>query len=384
MTRNGSARGLPGTNDPLKVALLLDAFLLGGTERQFCRLAVALAADGHSVQILSLASPGPGTAEMESELTGAGVGIFYGTRGSRGVGQVVGLHRLMSRWVRMVDPDVLHAGMSRSMAVAGMLAGRPSWPPTVLSRRSLVSARRDHPATVALRRWTMGRSQAVVANADVVAKDASIHDRVPIERYRVIPNILADSAFAAVPKITITTDLPIVVSVANLREPKGHAHLLDALTRLKSQGIPFSAILVGEGDLRAHIEMAAARQQLDVRIVGSVNDVRPYLRASDVFVQSSLEEGMSNSLLEAMAAGCPIVATDVGGTKQALGDCGVLVNPGDSAALGHALRDLINDPPTARMLGMRAKDRARDFTAQASASSHVSLYREVIAASRVD
>ncbi len=98
---------------------------------------------------------------------------------------------------------------------------------------------------------------------------------------------------------------------------------------------------------------------------------------ASVFVQSSWAEGMSNSLLQAMSVGCAIVATDVGGTGEALGDAGVLVPPGDDEALGDAIAALISDSKLRAEIGMRAKDRATRFSIGAALDAHRKLYAEL-------
>jgi glycosyltransferase involved in cell wall biosynthesis len=99
-----------------------------------------------------------------------------------------------------------------------------------------------------------------------------------------------------------------------------------------------------------------------VLLPGSIVDVPGLLAAVDVFVLPSLSEGMSNALLEAMAAGRPIVATEAGGNAECLdgGNAGLLVPPGDADALGRALERLVDAPDRGRELGRRALARARD------------------------
>ena len=119
-----------------------------------------------------------------------------------------------------------------------------------------------------------------------------------------------------------------------------------------------------------------------IRFTGTVADVRPLLAAMDVFVLPSWAEGMSNALMEAMAAGRPVVATAVGGNTELVSDgrTGVLVPPGDPGAIARAVGDLLRDPDRATRLGAAARDDVtRRFGARARVAELERLYEERLA-----
>lgn len=151
------------------------------------------------------------------------------------------------------------------------------------------------------------------------------------------------------------TDKTVIGSVARLSEEKDQKNLLSAFEIVKS-AIPDAFLLfVGDGPMREDIELEINRKNLsnDVHITGFVQDVRKYLGSMDLFVLSSKREGLPLSILEAMAAGLPVVATDVGGNHEVIvnGKTGLLVPSGDSAALADAIIDVFSKIETLKRLG---------------------------------
>jgi glycosyltransferase involved in cell wall biosynthesis len=153
---------------------------------------------------------------------------------------------------------------------------------------------------------------------------------------------------------------PVVGTVGRLESRKGHDVLLAAIDRLRGRRPPPQLVVVGEGpageDLRRQVR--ALGLGADVRFTGTLEDVRPVLAATDVFALPSREEGMSNALMEAMAASRPVVATDVGGNGEVLdhGRLGLLVPPDDAMALGDAIGSLLDDPSRAAAFAGAAHD----------------------------
>jgi glycosyltransferase involved in cell wall biosynthesis len=154
----------------------------------------------------------------------------------------------------------------------------------------------------------------------------------------------------------------LIVSVGNLYPVKGHQHLIDAVALLCARHGRVHVAISGRGDLADALRSRANACGVGnrVHLLGLRDDVPAVLAAADIFVQPSLSEGLPLALLEAMFAGRPIVATDVGdvGVALAHGDAGMLVEPGNAAALAAALDVLLTDRALARRLGARAAQRA--------------------------
>ncbi len=151
---------------------------------------------------------------------------------------------------------------------------------------------------------------------------------------------------------------------ANLRPVKGLDVLLDAATRLSGEYADLVFQVAGEGEMRGPLEETARERGLGGRfqLLGLVSDVPAFLGGLDVAVLCSRSEGMSNALLEYMAAGRAIVATAVGAAPDLIEDGvhGLLVPPGDAGRLADAIATLMRRPELARRLGEAARRRARD------------------------
>jgi glycosyltransferase involved in cell wall biosynthesis len=121
----------------------------------------------------------------------------------------------------------------------------------------------------------------------------------------------------------------LIGNISGLREIKGVRLFVDAAIEACRRNPLLIFMLVGEGELRSELEEKIHGQRLEksIRLMGAAEDVRPYLAAFDIAVLCSHAEGFSNSLLEYMASGVPVIATDVGGNREALGDCGLLIRP---------------------------------------------------------
>jgi glycosyltransferase involved in cell wall biosynthesis len=165
---------------------------------------------------------------------------------------------------------------------------------------------------------------------------------------------------AAKARFGFAPDRPVVGTVGRLEWRKGHDVLLAAAERLRARRPAPQLLVVGDGPASDELRRQAAALGLggDVRFTGTLDDVRPALAAMDLFALPSREEGMSNALMEAMAAGRPIVATDVGGNGEVLdgGRLGVLVPSADAFALADAVAALLDDPARATALGAAAHD----------------------------
>lgn len=368
---------MPADRTPLRIGIVIDQLELAGTELQFSRLAVALTQKDCTVAMMVLGRVSPDAGELVTEILRAGVLLEVQGR-SLSAREIPSCLAAVRRWQALNNFDVVQAAMSWSGIVCGILAIRRSNQPVVASRRSLVSERSDTRAAATMRRIAIGRSDLVIANSTAVALDSSVCEGISIGRFAVIPNMLADNAFENPETAAIDTSYPVVVSVANLREPKGHLTLVDACRRLGLMGTRVTLVLVGEGPLHGEIGRVAEAEGVDVRLVGKVDDPRKYLARADLFVQSSDAEGSSNALMEAMAAGCGIVATNVGGTAEALGGCGELVPPRDPQALAEAMGTLLESRSNREELGRRARKRARAFSTNDAAQAHIAVFRKLL------
>jgi len=193
----------------------------------------------------------------------------------------------------------------------------------------------------------------IIANSRAVRADVLRQEHLPESKVIVIHNGVGRGRTTPLRSgetrrsLSIADDAPLVAVLANLIHYKGHATFLAAWKRVLS-GCPTAvALLVGDGVMRLEVEQLVHELELDesVRILGSRSDVAELLEAIDLLVHPSLQEGFSNAILEAMAAGKPVVATTVGGNPEAVvhGVTGLLVPPGDSEAMAVAISRLLKD-----------------------------------------
>jgi glycosyltransferase involved in cell wall biosynthesis len=144
---------------------------------------------------------------------------------------------------------------------------------------------------------------------------------------------------------------------------KGHRELFTAMAELRPQ-YPLHALIVGGGRREPEVRKLAADLGLGevVHFLGNRRDIPDLLHALDIFVLPSHSEGVSLALLEAMAAGLPVIVTEVGGLPEVVtdGENGLLIPVGDAEALARALRRLLAEPNWARQLGENARRRVRD------------------------
>src|SRR3989344_1019693 len=167
-------------------------------------------------------------------------------------------------------------------------------------------------------------------------------------------------------KYGLPEDRTYIVTAGSLTPQKGQAYLIEAIYKIKQRGLTgFQTLIFGKGVLKDELSSQIKRLNLteEVKLMG-VGLTEEIMAISDIFTLPSLWEGLSIALLEAMDAGCPIVATKVSGTNEALEDGvnGLLVGPKDSSELSAAFRRLIGDNVLRQKLANRAKERVKKFS----------------------
>jgi glycosyltransferase involved in cell wall biosynthesis len=177
-------------------------------------------------------------------------------------------------------------------------------------------------------------------------------------------------------------DAPWVGDIAGLVDHKGHTHLLDAWARVVGDGVRAALVLVGDGPRRASLEAQIARLGIggSVRLVGWQDDVAAWLSAFDVFVMTSVTEGLCTAVLDAMAARVPVVATSAGGIPELVvhGQTGWLAPVGDAAAIAAHLREVLRDKELARARAEHAfTDVWQRRSADAMVAQTLAVYRRV-------
>ena len=230
----------------------------------------------------------------------------------------------------------------------------------------------NRPSHRGLNRLSFRLAHRVLANSPSVGELLVRNEGVPPERLLVIPNFVDDDAFAPMDQTTAAAtrrafgvadgDLVIGI-VANLRPVKDHAMLLRAAARLTQAWPNVRYVLVGEGSTRPALEAQAAAAGITGRVTftGARAHQAGVQQLFDVAVLCSSDEAFPNTVVEAMAAGRPVVATRVGGVQDAVvpGETGILVSAGNDEELAQALNTLLRDAPRREAMGRAGRDRAR-------------------------
>jgi glycosyltransferase involved in cell wall biosynthesis len=184
-------------------------------------------------------------------------------------------------------------------------------------------------------------------------------------------------------QLGFSSEEKLLITVGTLKEEKGHQYLIEAATKVVHRYPNAHFLFVGDGERRSVLQAQANACGLSERIhfLGNRQDVSELLIASDVFVLPSFWEGLSMALLEAMAAGLPIVASEVSGTVQVVApnETGILVPPGDAQRLARAIDQVLADPTQAQAMGAAARRRIEEeFSARKQADEYLSLYRRLL------
>ena len=363
----------------LNVAHLIECDGPGGAETIVAQMATTLQAAGaRNVVFL----PAGGEGWLARQLEGSGVAIEY-FRVDRPVSRACA--RSLQVAFRKHRIDVAHSH-EFSMAVYGAWAAWRCGIPHIITMHG-----RRYYADRFRRRLAMRLAVATSARTVAVSAPLARHLRddlgVSADRILTIPNGVRQVAPA---HVTLRDELrlepgdQLLVAVGNLYPVKGHAHLIDALSLLADRYPALHLAISGRGELEGALRARAEALRLGhrVHLLGLRSDVPAVLAAADIFVLPSRSEGLPLALLEAMFAGCPIVATDVGEVRVALagGTAGVLVEPGNPVALAVGLDRLLGDPPAARTLGEQARAHARaEYDLARMIHRYVGLYQAALA-----
>jgi glycosyltransferase involved in cell wall biosynthesis len=262
--------------------------------------------------------------------------------------------------------------------LAVMLAG--SRVPLVLSEQTTHHRRKKkwlHP----LERWMYSRYAAVACASDAIA--ASLREWIPSidSKITVIQNGIDVQKFQhAKPASRISVGISnrncILLYVASLQPRKDHINLLHAMAHISDADL----VLVGDGELRARLERLAETLGIARRVhfLGCREDVAELLKMADIYVHPPAFEGFGIAALEAMAAGKPIVATNVPGLAQVVSGVAVLVPPSDPATLAAQVSALVKSRENQERLGNAATQRAPIFSIERTVSAYIDLYRSLV------
>jgi len=363
------------------ILLLIPTLDRAGAEKQFTLLARGLPRDEFDVRVATLTRSGPYAEPLEQ------AGISVVNLQKRYKFDLGGLRRLR-RLIRECQPDILHTWLFAANAYGRLAAGAAPKMRVVVAERCVDSwkAAWQH----RIDRWLWSRTDRMIANSAAVAEFYKERG-VPPDRIAVIPNgVEPPEAFspeervAARRRFCLPPQAKVIACVGRLARQKRVDDLIWAVSLLDTIRPDTYLLVAGDGPERAALERFARDVALGDRVVfpGPVDNVRGVLAAADLFCLASGFEGMSNSLMEAMALGLPVIASDIPPNRELIrpGECGLLVPAGDRAAFAREMRRLQQDSELAARLGNAARVRMlSEFSVERMVSAHVALYRALLA-----
>ena len=282
---------------------------------------------------------------------------------------------------------VVHFFLPEAYLIGGVCGAMLWHPRMVMSRRSLNVYQREHPFTTIIEKLLHKKMRIVIGNSNAVVTDL-LDEGVPEPRLRLIyngVNTFSSSNDAEQntqrSRLGIADDEFVIIAVANLIPYKGHEDLIRAMASIAPQmPITWRLLLVGRDDgIQLALQDLIDDLSLSghVRFIGQVDSVEPLLAMADIGVLPSHQEGFSNSVLEGMAAGLPMVVTNVGGNAEAVLHkvTGFVVPPHCPEKLGAAIHSLAVDPVKRELFGKAGRQRAEDvFSASACVKAYEELY----------
>lgn len=371
----------------VRIAFFAPLLTTGGTQRHLQQVLQLLDRSRFAAEVYTLRPGG----EVEDELRATNVRVTSLALGGLATPRSAATVVRVARELRAAGVQVVH-GYQWRPALVGALVGRLAGVPLVIaSKRSLTG--RDAQARLAWR--LLGRGvDTIVVNARALQREGEAQG--VRARWSLIRNGVDLARFDAVPPVAeartalgLDPRRPVIGTVGRLEERKDHAHLLrvGAAVMARMNGLRPQLLLVGDGPLRTQLQDEARALGVtdSVHFTGSLPDVRAALGAMDVFVLPSRAEGLSNALLEAMAASRPVVATAVGGTTEVIeGErTGLLVPPGDVDAMAHAVVGLLAEPARAARVAAEGRRWVTDeYEARAAVARLERLYTDRLAVHR--
>ncbi len=296
------------------------------------------------------------------------------------IGAVADLYRLIKKEnIHILRTHQYHANLYGR--IAGILAGVPVIVPSFHSRYRSPKKPKLHRRIINF--CLSFFSDALIAVSPSVASDILQYDRVNSSKIRVIYNgvSLIDfnppiSKAACRKELNMPENEMIIGAVGRLKEEKGHRLLIEAASELKDVYVA----IAGDGPLMATLKETAEKLGVKCLFMGMIPPERIpiFLKSLDIFCFPSLWEGFPNALIEAMAAGLPVVASDIPPHREVLGEAGIYVPVGDADALAEELNTLMKDTALRENLSQKAAERAKMFSIDRTVRTYEKLFKDVL------
>ena len=361
----------------IRIAYVLPYLVAGGAERHVLSLVRGIDRARFSPVVIALAGGG----ELEADFLGEGIPVHVLCRNRLSPPQdrdrkpIVGA--LTAFWtlygiLRRDRPRFVHAYLPAANVLGPVAARLAGVPRVIVSKRSGTFYQAAFPLLLHLERVGSLLADVVMVNSDAVRREVERTERHREGKFRRIYNGVGPIPAWTPEEIAsfrkregLSPRASVAVCVSNFFNYKGHDDLVEALARISGEFPDATCVLIGRdaGSLEAARTLARKLGILPrLRFAGPRADVPDFLRAADLFVHPSHQEGFSNAILEAMAAGLPVVACDVGGNPEAVvdGETGRLVPSRNPDLLAAAMEELLRDEGKRRAMGEAGRRRAEE------------------------
>jgi glycosyltransferase involved in cell wall biosynthesis len=361
---------------PVPVLYLITELSTGGAQIALLHLLRNLDRGRFSPTVACLYN---GDGAVAQEMRTLGIQVFDARM--RHKADLIALLRLY-RHLRRVRPALLHTSLFHANLSGRILGWLASIPIIICSERTMAM---ESAWRYRFNRWTIGLVDRVIAVSAAVRDFCAAHIGLPTEKLTLIHNgvPLPEAPPVSRQETRLALGLPpegtIIGAVNRLDPVKGVGLLLRAFTQVASAFL----VIIGDGPERVALESLASRLGLGdrVRWAGYQQNVSRWLPAFDLLAQPSLYEGLPNTVLEAMAASLPVVATAVGGTPEVVVDgvTGLLVPPRNPDALAQGITRLLRDPDLRRKMGQEGRERVEQhFSIEETVRQTEALYEALL------
>jgi glycosyltransferase involved in cell wall biosynthesis len=357
------------------ITYLIPTLDRSGAEKQLALLACGLPKDRFQAEVIALTRSGP----YEDDLRRAGVRVTVLAKRRK---LDLGTLRELRRRLRDQPPDILHTWLFAANAYGRLALSRDRRFKVVVSERCVDSWKATW--QLWLDRRLISRTDCLLANSESVA-DFYKGEGIPGSLISVIPNAVAAPPLPALSRsqllseLSLPSDAKLVGYVGRLAKQKQIETLLWGLQVLRQADDKSRMLIIGDGPEREQLEQYAREVECAdfVRFLGHREDASSLLHHLDVFWLASGFEGMSNSLMEAMACGLPVIASDIPPNCELIRHCeqGCLVNVGDGVGYAQYTAKLLREPETRQSLAAAARARMEtEFSVDRMVAAHVRLY----------
>jgi glycosyltransferase involved in cell wall biosynthesis len=366
----------------IRLLLIIPTLVRGGAEKQLTLLASRLPRDEFDVHVAVLTHTGP----LETTLREAGVNVTV--IGKRWKFDPLSYWRLR-RHIQAVKPDIVHTWLFAANAYGRQAALGAGVRHVIAGERCVDPWKAGW--QLAIDRALARRTERIVTNSSGV-KDFYVGRGLPAEKFVVIPNGIdaavvrepMQSREALLASLSLPPDARLIGAVGRLWPQKRLKDLIWAMDLMRTTRDDAHLLIIGDGPQRSRLERFSEQNELQnlVHFLGERDDVARLMSNIDVLWLASEYEGQSNAVMEAMAVGVPVIATDISGNRDLVVPdvTGYLIPVGERYEFTRGADWLFNDEPLRKKLGAAGRERIeREFTVEKMVQRHAELYRNLAA-----